>query len=159
MTTAEPIDTRNPAEKMIEEFLKSALASNHTDALPDLNAADECKTKGELAALYAPFYSELYSFLFHAAIAHILIRVQDSYPAFAAGIAAEVADFIEDGGAYDEWVWEWADKRGLDPDRLIAEAKAHREEWVTKPHVKRTIPAPATITPEAASAAAQGATE
>ena len=123
-------DQTPPATEYIKELLRYALISDDAMQLPERDAIDACKTNAEVEALYDRWYHHTYAFLMHATLAHVLIRLEENHPNLAAGLAAEVQDFLDAGDAYPEWVWDWAEKRGLDPEKIRADARTKREEWL-----------------------------
>jgi hypothetical protein len=123
-------DRTPPAGPWIKDLLESALISHDRMELPELEATRACKTNAEVEALHDAWYHHTYAFLMHSALAHVFIRLEENHPNLAAGLAAEVKDWIESGDAYPEWIWEWASERGLDPDEVIASARRGREEWL-----------------------------
>lgn len=133
-------DQTPPAGPFIEGLLKDALVSGDAMHLPDLEAIHACKTNAEVEALYAPWYRDLHGFLFTASLAHVLIRLEENHPNLAAGLAAEVKDYLDAGDTYQEWVWEWAKARGLDPEQIPADARKAHDEWLnTVPRHLQTV--------------------
>jgi len=126
-------DDTPPADEFIQQMLKSALVANDRSKLPKLGAAAQCKTNAEIETLYAPWYRDTYWFLFSSVTAHMLIRIKDLSPNFAAGLAREVQDWLDAGDAYPEWVWDWASAAGIDPDKTIAKARAEVADWLGQP--------------------------
>lgn len=123
-------DQTPPVGPFIVKLLESALISDDRMNLPERDAIEGCKTNAEVEALYDPWYHHTYAFLMHAALAHILIRIEETQPNLAAGLAAEVEDYLDAGDAYPEWVWQWAEERGLVPEEIRTEARTRREEWL-----------------------------
>lgn len=137
---------KSPAEAGIEEALRQALIYNDRMNLPRVDAKEVCATNAELEALYTPWYRDLHAFLQGAILAHVLIRVTEVSPRLANEIAHEVQEWCDAGDTYPEWIWEWANERGMDPDALVAKAKADTAEWLTQPF---PAPAPVKQNPEA----------
>ena len=61
--------------------------------------------------------------------------MRESSPNLAASITQKVKVALEDGGLYQELIWDWAKAEGMDPQKLydkaqalVAEAKAKRDE-------------------------------
>jgi hypothetical protein len=123
-------DQTPPAGPFIEDLLKQALVSEDLMTLPPLGATDDCKTNAEVEAVYAAWYRDVHAFLWHASLAHVLIRLEENHPNLAAGLAHEVKEFLEAGDVYPEWVWEWATDRGMDPAQIRAEARQKRADWL-----------------------------
>ncbi|ANJ26790.1 hypothetical protein [Agromyces aureus] len=135
-------DQTPPAGPFIVSLLTNALIADDAMTLPELAATADCKTNAEVEAHYAAWYRDTYTFLMHASLAHVLIRLEENHPNLAAGIAAEVKDWLEAGDAYPELIWEWATKRGLDPEKIRADARTAHEEWLaTVPrHLHTAVP-------------------
>lgn len=135
-------DQTPPAGPFIESLLKNALIADDAMTLPELAETADCKTNTEVEAHYAAWYRDTYMFLMHASLAHVLIRLEENHPNLAAGLAAEVKDWLDAGDAYPEWVWDWAVKRGLDPEQIRADARERHEEWLnTVPrHLQTAVP-------------------
>jgi len=123
-------DDTPPAAPFIAELLTQALVDFDRSNIPTLEASRACKTNAERDALYAPYLRDLYSFLWHSSLAHVLIRVEESSPNLAAGIAHEVQQWLDAGDAYPEWVYDWAKSRGLDPETIVREAGEARTAWL-----------------------------
>jgi hypothetical protein len=123
-------DQTPPAGPFIALLLKDALVADDAMHLPELEAIRACKTNAEIEALYDRWHHHTYAFLMHATLAHMLIRVEESHPNLAAGLAAEVKGFLDAGDAYPEWVWERAQARGIDPEQIRADARTKHEEWL-----------------------------
>lgn len=123
-------DQTPPAAPFIAGLLEDALIADDRMKLPDWDAVKECTTNAEVRAMYEPYFHELHAFLFSATLAHVLIRLEENHPKLAAGIAAEVKDWLDAGDAYPEWVWQWAEERGLDPEKVRADARTAHEEWL-----------------------------
>lgn len=121
-------DQTPPAGPFIADLLEGALIANDRMKLPDFGLIETCKTNAEIDALYLPYFNDLHALFYNACLAHVLIRVEENHPNLAAGLAAEVKDWLEAGDAYPEWIWEWATNRGLDPEKIIADARAAAEE-------------------------------
>lgn len=117
-------------EKLLTDSLRWALIADDQMELPEV--APEGMSNAEREAHYAAWYRDIYTFLKHAVIAHFLVRLHENIPRVAEAIAAEVHEFLEAGDAYPEWVWQWAAERGMDPDAIVAEARAKRAEWLAQ---------------------------
>lgn len=117
-------DDTPPAGPFIKTLIEQAFTAFEASDLPSVEARDACKTKGEVAALYAPYFSHLYAALWSASLAHALILVRESSPNLAAAIAHQVKDALDDGGLYLELIWDWADAEGMEPQVLSDQAKA-----------------------------------
>lgn len=131
-------DDTPPADEFIRKLLIDALIADRSENLPELSASRACATNAEVAALYAPWNAATYAFLMHAVTAHLLIRIHETSPNLAAGLAREVEDYLDAGDAYPEWVWEWATARGINTEETIETARAKHAAWLAAP---RTPPA------------------
>lgn len=118
-------------ERLLRDSLRYAIVADNLMELPEVPPAG--MSNGEREAYYAAWHRDVYAFLKHSVIAHFLIRLHENVPRIAEAIAAEVSEFLEAGDAYPEWVWQWATDRGMDPEAIIAEARAKREEWLARP--------------------------
>lgn len=123
-------DRTPPAAPFIADLLRDALVSDERMTLPDFDALHACKTNAEVEALYDPWYHHLFAFLMHATLAHVLIRIEENHPNLAAGLAAEVKDYLDAGDTYPELIWDWATARGLDPEQIRAKERTQHEEWL-----------------------------
>ncbi len=119
-----------PAAPFIKTLLSEGLIAYDRMELPPADAAAALATNADVEALYAPWHRDLHDFLWAATLAHVLIRLEENHPNLAAGIAREVDQFLDAGDAYPEWIWEWATDRGLNPDEIIADARAKHEAWL-----------------------------
>lgn len=139
-------DQTPPAGPFITDLIMDALASEARMELPKMGAINACKTNAEVEALYDGWNHQMYAFLMHATLAHVLIRIEENHPNLAAGIAQEVRDFLDAGDVYNELIWDWATNRGMDPEQIRAEVLAKHAEWLaTVPRhlqtgVERDIP-------------------
>ncbi len=135
-------DQTPPAGPFIAELLEGALIANDGMKLPALELIQACTTNAEIDALYLPFFNDMHALFYNATLAHVLIRLEANHPNLAAGLAAEVRSYLDDGGLYGELVWDWAEKRGLDPEKIIADARTAAEERLnTVPrHLQTAVP-------------------
>lgn len=151
--TAEPLpsmeDFTPPATEFIKSQLESALIAFDRMELPSTEARDACKTNAEIDALYAPWLRDIHSFLSHATLAHVLIKVEENHPNLAAGIAHEVDAFLDAGDIYNEAVYDWAKHCGMDPEQIVADARTQHDEWLnTVPrHLQTGVPLDIEVTP------------
>jgi hypothetical protein len=73
----------------------------------------------------------LHAYIGSSVIVDLLRTIQGMAPGLADGIAREF-DWLHESGESGELLWDWAKERGLDPDKLIEEAKAKVAERDTK---------------------------
>lgn len=123
-------DATPPAGPFIADLLRDALVSDDRMTMPEPDAIRACKTNAEVEALYDSWYHHVHAFLMHACLAHVLIRLEETSPNLAAGLADEVRGYLDDGGLYGELVWQWAEERGLVPEDIRTDARNRREEWL-----------------------------
>lgn len=136
-------DDTPPAGSFIDENLRDALAMydrlDH-NGLPSIEALNAAASNSEVRALYAAWHRDLCGFLLSATLSHILIRLEENHPRLAAGLAHEVKQCSEAGDFYGEAVWEWAEERGLNPEQIVAEARAKDAAWLAAEPRQRPLP-------------------
>jgi hypothetical protein len=120
-------------DAFLASSLKQALISWDLSDLPPYEAVMACKTNAEVSALYAQYHADLHAFLWHATMAHFMIRLEEVAPPIAWAITADVKDYLDSGDAYTEWIWDWATTRGIDAEAVTTEARAKHAAWLAGP--------------------------
>ncbi|MEA9983680.1 hypothetical protein [Subtercola sp. RTI3] len=140
-TPLQGVDFEPPKALVFEEFLKESLSAaliyEDRMKLPEFGATDASKTHADAQAIYADYFRDLHAFLWHATTAHFLIRMQENVPRVAEAIAAEVKSWLEYGDLYQEWIWDWARERGMDPEKIRSEARMEHQAWLAEPAGQR----------------------
>ena len=132
-------DTEEPfsLDGFIRDHLHDGLIYVDRMELPPWDAA--YATNAELEAGHAQFYAAMNGFHLHAVIAHVLIRLRERDATLAETLAAELKSYLDAGDAYPEWVWDWAEAAGLEPEKVQSDSRAKHAQWLTEPtrHAKR----------------------
>ena len=89
----------------------------------------------------------MFAFLSQAVEAHLLMKIQELSPDTADQFARDHIGYGESGDYYPEMLWDWLEARGIDPEKIRAEAKAE---------IAKETPAPELSEAEAIKVAAFG---
>lgn len=104
------------AEGLVRHFLVSAQAENARGwALP---SGEPGSPEAETWQVSVRRYVDRW------AIAALLVRLIEHAPDRADAVAADLVDAMDDGGSMGEWLWEWLNGRGIDPDEITRRVDA-----------------------------------
>ncbi|MFS0715494.1 hypothetical protein [Arthrobacter phoenicis] len=119
------------ADILIRRSLEEGVAQLEyfTTALSD-RPGDEDEAAKERRILRGNMHC--FAYLLDAVIADVLIEVQGYNRAWADTMADALEDKLEGGDYYPEVLWQWAIERGLDPEKIAAEAKTRIDQKDTK---------------------------
>ena len=125
----EPVLT---ADLIIKNYLEDSLKQEQYFSL-SINAGMKFEPKDpSLEAQVAKWRRNayLYSLVGTQGIAALLILIQDLAPGLADKLLREWWEKVEAGDVLHEWVWEWATKRGMDPEEIMKTAS----DWWKETH-------------------------